>query len=109
MTGSEFRQLVKNSQNKNITLAKQEMLLKKLKRIALKTFKKINDEYSFYIRNKYNDGAYLIESDYVHDVYFGKKEISISFLDDSSGDASSFINISIDDFSKWIDNDVSEI
>lgn len=50
MTGIEFKQLIKDSQNKNITLAKQETLLKKLKRIALKTFKKINDEYCFYIR-----------------------------------------------------------
>lgn len=109
MTGIEFKQLIKDSQNKNITLAKQEKMLKKLKHIALETFKKINDEYSFYIKNKYNDGAYLIESDYVYDVYFGKKEIIISFWDDSSRDTSSFINIPIDDFAKWIDNDMSEI
>lgn len=109
MTGIEFKQLIKDSQNKNITVAEQEKMLKKLEHIALETFKKINDKYSHYIKNKYNDGDYLIESDYVYDVYFGKKEIDISFWDDSSGDTSSFINIPIDDFAKWIDNDVSEI
>lgn len=63
----------------------------------------------FLYKNKYNVGAYLIKSDYVYDVYFGKKEIAISFWDDSSRDTSSFINIPIVDFAKWIDNDVSEI
>lgn len=109
MTGLEFRNAVKEYiTNEKVSVAEHRKLFSKLKNFAMKTFRKFNDEYCYYIKRKYNADE-LINSEYVHGVEFHTDEVTFLYWDDSSGCTSSCIDIPIDDFIKWIDNDQSEM
>lgn len=106
MTGFEFKNLAEEYiGNKNITVFEHEKMFKKLKTASLNILRKFLGKYLHYFIEVYSvDWGF--EPDNVYDVEFSKGKLTFAYWDDSSAETSSFVDIPIADFVKWIDNDV---
>lgn len=109
MTGIEFKNKVEEFRtNKNITVAEHDNMFRELKSVALKTIRKFLRKYDNYFMQKY-EVEYIISAPEVYGVEFKEEGVTFLYWDDPCQETSSCLTIPIDDFSKWIDNDITDL
>lgn len=109
MTGLEFKdKVMQYCTNKIMTVAEHEKLFKELKKIAIHTFNKFFNEYKLYIIEKHASNQDVFVKG-IYNVEIHNDEISFIYYDDLSCETSSNIDISLEEFVKWIDNNIEDI
>lgn len=109
MIGLEFKnKAIQYCTDKTMSVAEHEKLFNELKKIAINTFNKFFNEYKLYIIEKYaSNQDVFIES--IYNVEIVNNEISFIYYDDLDCETSSNVDIPLEEFVKWIDNNVEDI
>lgn len=109
MIGLEFKNTVKEYiANKKMSVAEHEKLFSELKKTAIRTFNKFFNDYKSYVIEKYASSQDIfIEG--IYNVEIADDEISFIYYDDLDCETSSNIDIPLEEFAKWIDDDIEDI